>query len=300
MARYKNYNADGPSAEDRALDRFAEMMIEKIEGMQDNWKKPWFTEGSLMWPKNLSGREYNGMNALMLMMHAEKQGYKIPVYMTFERVTSLNFTKDKQGGKHPAVDKEGQELPHVGINKGAKSFPVFITTFTVVDKETKEKIKYDDYKQLSEDEKQKFAVYPKLNVFNVFNVDQSNMKEARPELYAKLQEQNQIVKPELHGEEFSFEPMDKMIRDNRWICPIKLEHQDNAFYSISKNQITLPEKSQFIDGESFYGTAFHEMTHSTGAEDVLNRLKPSGGFGSAEYARDYPNFSVIMNIILEI
>ena len=139
MARYKNYNTNGPSAEDRALDRFAEMMIEKIESMQDNWKKPWFTEGSLVWPKNLSGREYNGMNALMLMMHAEKEGYKIPVYMTFERVSSLNFTTDKQGGKKPAVDKEGHELPHVGINKGEKSFPVFITTFTVVDKETKEK-----------------------------------------------------------------------------------------------------------------------------------------------------------------
>ena len=112
------------------------------------------------------------------------------------------------------------------------------------------------------------------------------MKEARPELYATLQEQNQIVKPELHGEELSFEPMDRMIRDNRWICPIKLEHQDNAYYSISKNQITLPEKSQFIDGESFYSTGWHEMVHSTGAENVLNRLKPSGGFGSAEYARE--------------
>ena len=75
-----------------------------------------------------------------------------------------------------------------------------------------------------------------------------------------------------------------MIRDNRWICPIKLIHQDNAFYSISKNEITLPEKSQFIDGESFCGTAFHEMTHSTGAENVLNRLKPASGFGSNEYA----------------
>ena len=123
-------------------------------------------------------------------------------------------------------------------------------------------------------------------LYNVFNLDQSNIKEARPEMYAKLVEQNTLKKPELNGEAFSFEPMNRMIRDNRWICPIKLEHQDNAFYSISKNQITLPEKSQFIDGESFYGTAFHEMTHSTGAEDVLNRLKPSGGFGSAEYARE--------------
>ena len=169
MARYNNYNTNGPSAEDRALDRFAESLIEKIKGIQEDWKKPWFTEGALRWPKNLSGREYNGMNALMLMIHAEKEGYQLPVFMTFERVSSLNFNKDKQGVKQPAVDKEGQPLPHVGINKGEKSFPVFITTFTVVDKETKEKIKYDDYKKLSEDEKQKYAVYPKQQVYNVFN-----------------------------------------------------------------------------------------------------------------------------------
>ena len=115
-------------------------------------------------------------------------------------------------------------------------------------------------------------------------MDQSNIKEARPELYTKLVEQNTLKKPEQNGEAFSFEPLDRMIRDNRWICPIKLMHQDNAYYSISKNEITLPKKSQFIDGESFCGTAFHEMTHSTGSEDFLNRLKPSAGFGSREYA----------------
>ena len=40
-------------------------MIEKISTLQSDWKKPWFTEGALTWPKNLSGREYNGMNAMM-------------------------------------------------------------------------------------------------------------------------------------------------------------------------------------------------------------------------------------------
>ena len=34
---------------------------------------------------------------------------------------------------------------------------------------------------------------------------------------------------------------------------------DDAFYSISKNEITVPEKVQFKDGEAFYGTLFHEM-----------------------------------------
>ena len=141
MADYKKYNTDGRSSEDRALDKFAEMMIEKINTLQNDWKKPWFTEGSLTWPKNLSGREYNGMNALMLMMHCEKQGYKLPVFCTFDRVAGLNFNKDKQGKRQQVKDNNGEALPQVTILKGEKSFPVFITTFTVVNKETREKIK---------------------------------------------------------------------------------------------------------------------------------------------------------------
>lgn len=44
MAARKDYHRDGPSAEDRALERFAEMMMEKIATLQKDWKKPWFTE----------------------------------------------------------------------------------------------------------------------------------------------------------------------------------------------------------------------------------------------------------------
>ena len=66
------------------------MMIEKIEGIQKDWKKPWFTEGALQWPRNLHGREYNGMNAFMLLLHCEKEGYKIPRFCTFDCVQKLN------------------------------------------------------------------------------------------------------------------------------------------------------------------------------------------------------------------
>ena len=145
MADYKKYNTDGRSSEDRALDKFAEMMIEKINTLQNDWKKPWFTEGSLSWPKNLSGREYNGMNALMLMMHCEKQGYKLPVFCTFNRAVGLNYQTDKQGNKKQMTDANGEPLPKVCINKGEKSFPVMLTSFTIVHKETKEKIPYDDH-----------------------------------------------------------------------------------------------------------------------------------------------------------
>ena len=222
----------------------------------------------------------------LLMMHCEKEGFKLPVFCTFDRVVGLNYGKDKEGGKVQLTDAEGNELPKVSINKGSKSIPVFITTFTCVDKETKEKIKYDDYKRLSEEEKAKYNVYPKLSVYNVFNVDQTNLKEARPELYHKLEEQNQQVRPQVaEGEEFSFKPVDHMIEHNEWICPIKPIHGDNAYYSISKKEIVIPEKSQFKDGESFYSNLFHEMAHSTGAEDQLDRLKPTS-FGSKEYSTE--------------
>ena len=276
MAGYKKYNNDGPSAEDKALDLFADMMIERIETISKDWSKPWITEGSLGWPKNLSGREYNGMNALMLLLHCEKNGYKIPRFCTFNCVQRLNKPTEKQA-------KEGVELPRVSVNRGEKSFPVMLTTFTCIHKETKEKIKYDDYKMLSDEEKKMYNVYPKMQVFRVFNVQQTNLQEARPELWNKLANGDAIKLDE--GDKMSFEPMDVMIRDNRWICPIKPMHQDKAYFSISKNELVVPEKAQFKDGESYYGTLWHEMTHSTGIEGQLDRIKPAA-FGSDEYARE--------------
>ena len=288
MAGKKFYNSDGPSAEDRALERFADMLIEKMETLQSDWKKPWFTEGSMKWPKNMNGREYNGMNALMLMLQCEKNGYKIPVFCTFDRVAALNFEKDKQGSRKPVVDADGEKLPLVSINKGEKSFPVFITTFTCIDKDSHEKIKYDDYKQMSNEEKKNIAVYPKLQIYNVFNLDQTNLKEARPELYAKLEEANKVATGETKGDDkmIDFPAVDAMIEKNGWVCPIYPKHQDNAYFSISKDEIVVPEKSQFINGESFYSNLFHEMTHSTGTEERLNRFKQGNGFGSAEYSRE--------------
>ncbi|PWL58075.1 MAG: hypothetical protein DBY35_14505 [Bacteroidales bacterium] len=76
-----------------------------------------------------------------------------------------------------------------------------------------------------------------------------------------------------------------MIANNAWICPIKPENQDRAYYSVSKDHIVVPTKEQFVDGESFYGTLLHEMTHSTGAESRLGRLKACT-FGDKDYARE--------------
>jgi antirestriction protein ArdC len=282
----RNYNSDGQSATDKALDKFTELMIEKIEHLQGDWKKPWFTPGVAQPPHNLSGRNYNGGNALMLMMQAEKMGYEIPVWGTFDRIIGLNYSRNKEGGKTPLLDKDGNKLPTVSVNKGEKSFPVFLTTFTVVNPDTKERIPYDDYKQMSKEEQAKYNVYPKLQTFYVFNVAaQTNLKEARPELYEKLKAEVTGPAERQEGDLKSHPAIDKMIDDNLYYCPIKQIKGDEAYYSISKDEIVVPTREQFVDGEAFASNTLHECAHATGAESRLDRLKPTG-FGSAEYAKE--------------
>jgi len=212
----------------------------------------------------------------LLLLHCEKEGYKIPRFCTFDRIQQFN----KPGSKDKETDR--QLKPRVSVLKGEHSFPVMLTTFTVVDKETKERIKWEDYKLLSQEQREKYNVYPKLQTYHVFNVAQTNLKEVRPELWEKLEQEYSMPKVDRSG---AFEPVDRMIADNRWICPIKPMYGDSAYYSISKNEIVVPEKGQFKDGESFYSNLYHEMGHSTGAENQLDRLKPTT-FGSAEYARE--------------
>ena len=307
---YKKADAgvSGESAQDRALNLFAEMMISKIESIAEDWRKPWFTEGLHTWPKNMDGRHYNGMNSLMLLMHCEKQGYQFPVFCTFDRVLGMNYTRTSIGNV-PAVDADGNKRPTVHVNKGEKSFPVFLTTFTVVHNDTKEKIKYEEYKKLSADEQSKYTVFPKMQVFNVFNIAQTNLQEARPEIWERIVNENTVKKPEQASEisgkpnaepkdlssaeaeeirvkqMFRFEPMDRMIDENLWFCPIKQQYGDRAYFSPSKNEIVLPEFRQFTDGESFYSTALHEMAHSTSAENLLNRPKHTT-FGDEIYSRE--------------
>ena len=91
------------------INKWATLMIEKIESIRKDWRKPWFTEEALQWPCNLSGREYNGMNAIMLLIHCEKEGYKIPRFCTFECVQRLNKS-----------DKDNQEKPRVSVLRGEK------------------------------------------------------------------------------------------------------------------------------------------------------------------------------------
>ncbi len=241
---------------------FTNLMIEKIESLSENWHQPWTNTNTSGFPQNLSGRKYNGVNAMLLYMLCEKYSYKMPVFMTFNQASEMK----------------------VMIRKGEKSFPVIFYTMNVRNKENNQSITYDDYKNLSKEDRSKYDTYPVLVYHNVFNIDQTNLKEVKPELYSQLEAKFKVEVVVKDGQ-YIYPPIDEMINNKGWLCNIDVKLSNNAFYSPVHDSITVPLKAQFESGEAFYGTLLHEMTHSTAIESRLNR-ETGHVFGDSKYAKE--------------
>lgn len=69
---------------------------------------------------------------------------------------------------------------------------------------------------------------------------------------------------------------------------IHMEHQegDRAYYQPAADRIVLPLIRQFAETAEYYGTAFHEMVHSTGHMNRLNRLDSTAFFGTELYSKE--------------
>lgn len=248
--------------DDKMAEAFAELMIKKISELEVDWKKPWVNIGGMGLPQNISGRQYNGINSFMLMMIREMIGYQLPVFMTFQQ-----------------AKKEGWE-----IKKGEKGVPVELWRQVYRDENGK-KLTYEEYKELSDDEKQKCKSYPVSKVYTVFNAEQTRMAEVDPDRWQKLldnfgvpklvEKEGMLVSPEL----------DFMVKNQRWVCPVNVQQSDKAYYSPVSDRIVIPLKVEFEDGERYYGTMLHEMAHSTGHESRLNRALENQ-FGDAAYGRE--------------
>jgi antirestriction protein ArdC len=61
-----------------------------------------------------------------------------------------------------------------------------------------------------------------------------------------------------------------------------------AAYHPLEDYVTMPAPETFRDGESYYAVLFHELTHSTGHESRLGRLKDTAlaAFGSHDYSKE--------------
>lgn len=265
-----------PSKVDAALQRFAEMLIKRMEEMQKDWHKGWIGGGSMFGlPQNISGRTYEGSNAFLLFLHTASNGYKAPVYMTYGQ-----------------LHKEGAH-----VLKGEKAVPVFKWGFSIKDKDGK-KVTEEEFHNMTDDEKKECNRRPFLKIYPEFNIDQTNMSEVNKEKYdAVVSQFSKTDVPTITDGMYVNKAIDRMMEKQEWVCKIQYDKEEKgAYYNPAKDIVVLPTKAQFRihpddpeecfkDGQEYYGTALHEMAHSTGHPSRLDRLKPAA-FGSPEYAKE--------------
>lgn len=117
--------------------------------------------------------------------------------------------------------------------------------------------------------------FPILKYFNVFHIDQCEGISAK-----YLTENKTPANPD--------ETAEKIVNTYVEREHIKLEHVegDAAYYNPKADQIVLPLIKQFTKTAEYYGTAFHEMVHSTGHEKRLNRLAATVNFGGEDYSKE--------------
>ena len=226
-------------------------------------------------PQNISGRTYEGSNAFLLFLHTAENGYKAPVYMTYGQLY-----------------KEGAH-----VLKGEKAVPVFKWGFSIKDKDGK-KVTEEEFDNMTDDEKKECKRRPFLKIYPEFNIDQTNMSEVNKEKYdAVVSQFRKTDVPTITDGMYVNKAIDRMMEKQEWVCKIQYDKEEKgAYYSPARDIVVLPTKAQFRihpddpeecfkDGQEYYGTALHEMAHSTGHPSRLDRLKPAA-FGSPEYAKE--------------
>ncbi|MCG4530266.1 zincin-like metallopeptidase domain-containing protein [Mediterraneibacter faecis] len=83
---------------------------------------------------------------------------------------------------------------------------------------------------------------------------------------------------------------DKVILDyvTREAINFNEQASNEAYYSPSRDTIVVPMKEQYQHINEYYSTTFHELVHSTGHKNRLNRLETTAvaSFGSETYSKE--------------
>ena len=114
---------------------------------------------------------------------------------------------------------------------------------------------------------------PVLRYYNVFHISQVDGVEPLKKIekpVVKIEEAERIISEYIRRTGLKF-------------CE---EISNKAYYSPSMDMVVVPMKEQFKHSNEYYATTFHELIHSTGHKNRLNRLYRDAAFGSKEYSKE--------------
>ncbi|MCO8122889.1 zincin-like metallopeptidase domain-containing protein [Stieleria sp. TO1_6] len=205
------------------------------------WRKPIKGVGGSGFPRNLqSGKNYRGINVLLLGVRAFESGFGSSYWLTFKQTKEL-------GGQ---------------VRKGERgSLVTFWKLYATTDRASGDEIEV-----------------PVLKHYTVFNLGQIDGIES-PDTMSDAAE-TEAFEPLRHAEAIVA----------RYTDGPSLHHDGGhrAFYRPRTDSVHMPRPEDFNDRETYYGTLFHELSHSTAHSSRLDRgidTEPAP-FGSPDYSRE--------------
>jgi len=248
---------------DKAMEKITNFMLNAIKTQKRlPWVKPWNCTG-VPAMNYVSKRPYSGINAFIFGF----MPFENPYFLTFKQIVAL--------GK--GMTKENRP----SIKKGSKGIPVVFY----------KKLAYHNKKNISDSPSLIKSLQAKgetvyvsmlMKVYYVFNVqDVENYSFEFPEMIEAAKTMNNTINRNALCENIITEYSAKE-------CSISIIKSDRAFYRLNGDTIVLPTREQFKDTNKFYSTAFHEIAHSTGHKDRLDRdtIRNFDGFGNHNYSKE--------------
>ena len=245
-ATKKKKTYDGPKPEEK-------LVAELVELMQGTALSPWQREWSCIGShKNpTTGNEYHGGNVALLDMYMAARAFDLPLWM--------GYGQAKKAG-----------LQMIKGSKGCYIMRPFL-------------VQVEDEKKKDAQGKPLVKAFTKYKLECVFNIA----------CFADSEKKQAILdKYETKATTYSSSTSTQFIQSEKAIKAYHkaqgLEtgfHGERAFYSSSKDEITMPKRETFKSPEGFLATWLHECVHSSGHSKRLGR-KLGNGFGTAEYAKE--------------
>lgn len=263
--------------ENPTYQKFTDKILSLIDQItNEDWEQGWEKGKHIInaAPESIKERKYTGINTFALMLSQIANRYEVPVFMTFNQAKELGV----------------QILPN------SKGIPLMKANPYYWDKEKSTRVSPSDYEKMSETEKENVIMkYGTPTSFTVFNISQTNLITANKEKYDAIVSRFQPYIPTEKDTEGMYKnaELDRMVEKDEWECKFnKVGESNRAYYSVSGDYIIVPAKHQFrkgvnpfVEGQEYYSTLIHEMAHSTGAENRLNR-EMKGGKSTKDYAKE--------------
>lgn len=232
-----------------------QMVTDRILAQMKNgiipWRKPWASVGTDNPDEVAVSHETGKHYSFLNQLLCGGPGE----YVTFNQVQKL-------GGK---------------IKKGEKS-RIIVFWHQYVKKAKDEIITTPE--DAPEDENVRYGWY--LKYYNVWEINQCEGIESRWKKVEGVTEEPRL-KPEAAAEKIIEEYLAQPSHPN-----LVIKVSNKAYYQPSTDTVVAPQLSQYENVAEYYSTLFHEMGHSTGHKDRLNRkgVVDMDFFGSHQYSQE--------------